>query len=74
MFRKLALRSAVSLGVCGSAASAQEAPKPFYIHLGPGDVILDEGAKLSVGGQVIPGIPWPTSCADWKKPGCSPRG
>jgi len=55
MFRKLALLSTFALGVCGGAASAQEAPKPFYIHIGPADVILDEGAKLSAGGQVIPG-------------------
>jgi len=55
MFRKLALLSTFALGVCGGAASAQEAPKPFYIHIGPGDVILDAGAKLSEGGQVIPG-------------------
>ena len=55
MFRKLALLSAVALGVWGSAASAQDASPRFYIHAGPGDVILNEGAVLSAGGAVLPG-------------------
>ena len=55
MFRKLALLSAVALGIGGGVASAQEAPKRFYIHVGPADVIFDEGAKLYAGGQLLPG-------------------
>ncbi len=56
MFRKVTLLGAVALGLWGGAASAQEAPlKRFYLHAGPGGVILNEGAVLSAGGAVIPG-------------------
>jgi len=55
MYRKLALLSAVALGVCAGAVSAQEAPKPFYIHLGPAGVLFDMSAKLTAGGQPMTG-------------------
>ena len=55
MFRKIALLSAVALGLGGGAASAQEAPKPFYIHVGPAGVLFDMSAKLTAAGQPMTG-------------------
>lgn len=56
MFRKLLLVSAVSLGLAGGVAAAQDnSSDRFYIHLGPGGVILDSGGRLAANGSIVPG-------------------
>lgn len=58
MMRKLLLMSSVSLALgWGGAASAADdtSAGPFYVHAGPGDVILGEGAKIYVAGTQYPG-------------------
>ena len=57
MIRKLLFLSGLSLALYGGAAAAAEDSPPgrFFLHAGPGDVILAEGAEISAGGAVIPG-------------------
>src|SRR3982750_2382078 len=56
MLRHLAVLAVLAAGALGGSAAAQEAaPGRWYVHAGPGDVMLDEDASFVVGGAPLPG-------------------
>ena len=58
MFRtRIALALLASLGAFSAASAADFGPEPnrFFLHVGPGAVILSEDATMTAGGQALAG-------------------